>query len=183
MSTLKTITVNETEIKTHAEWLTIEQILQQAGIAEGKPRKELERYVLKFIPGGAMHPSRHYIGLQTNIKITDGERYQAFNIHVASTMIPGTHAHQNTPKIIIKAILDERKRQDEKWGDHGKNTNGKWLAILTEEVGEAARAILDENRTDAPASKRRVTGLEEELIQAAAVIIAWLEYMTPEEIR
>lgn len=88
-----------------------------------------------------------------------------------------------TRKIIVQAIVDERKRQDEKWGDQSSNTNGKWLAVLIEEVGEAGQAILDEGKTDTTADTGRVTGLVEELIQAAAVIIAWLEHMTPEEIR
>lgn len=65
---------------------------------------------------------------------------------------------------ILRAILDERDRQDAKWGvqDHADE---KWLAILVEEVGEAARGILDH---DPP-------NLDEEIIQIAAVCVAWTE--------
>ena len=68
---------------------------------------------------------------------------------------------------ILAEIVAARLRQDAQWGarDHW---DYRWLAILTEEVGEAARAILQ--RRGAPAVRR-------ELLQAAAVIVAWLEMM------
>ena len=66
---------------------------------------------------------------------------------------------------ILDAITAERVAQDEKWGEQN-HSDYMWLAILTEEVGEVAQAMLEEQ------------GLErvrEELVQAAAVIVAWLE--------
>ena len=67
-------------------------------------------------------------------------------------------------KEIANEIIKERGRQDLKWGiqDHDDE---KWLAILVEEVGEAARGILDH---DPP-------NLDEEIIQIAAVCVAWAE--------
>lgn len=72
---------------------------------------------------------------------------------------------------IYRSIDAERVRQDLKWGVEG-STNwrsgdfGK-VTVLTEEVGEVARASLKENRGE----------LEQELIQVAAVAVKWLEFL------
>jgi NTP pyrophosphatase (non-canonical NTP hydrolase) len=65
---------------------------------------------------------------------------------------------------IITQIQTERERQDAQWGrqDHGPQT---WLSILVEEVGEYAKAILEQD-DDA---------IIAEMIQVAAVAIAALE--------
>lgn len=66
----------------------------------------------------------------------------------------------------LEEIIRERLRQDKKWGvqDHGDE---RWLAILVEEVGEAARAFLKGYDGD--------HGLKTELVLVAAVALAWLE--------
>lgn len=73
------------------------------------------------------------------------------------------------------AIRRERSRQLEQWG--GSHTWGEGdcsspdldptlkAAILMEETGEVARAVID----------RDAANLETELIQVAAVAVAWLE--------
>lgn len=65
---------------------------------------------------------------------------------------------------IWEAIQAERRRQDEKFGvqDHSPE---KWLAILVEEVGEVAQAIL----------QGTVEDYREEVVQVAAVAVAILE--------
>jgi len=70
---------------------------------------------------------------------------------------------------IIHDILDERDRQDVKWGEQNHD-DYRWLAILTEEVGELAQAALH----DEFGGKHAGT-LRKELIQAAAVCVSWLE--------
>jgi hypothetical protein len=80
---------------------------------------------------------------------------------------------------IVKAIEKERDRQHSKW-----NTTHRWgfgdcsselvapivkVGVLTEECGEVARAVLECNQTD----------LRRELVQVAAVAIAWLEALEP----
>ena len=69
---------------------------------------------------------------------------------------------------VFKLIVAERKRQDEKWN----RAPGEWLAfsadkhlVLAEEAGEVAKAILEYDAVN----------LREELIQVAAVCVAWLE--------
>lgn len=66
---------------------------------------------------------------------------------------------------IIWKILAERYHQDEKWGFRIGQPDTTWQTILSEEVGEAAKEVLDRN----------FDKLEAELIQCAAVALAWLE--------
>ena len=71
---------------------------------------------------------------------------------------------------LTQALADmvrERERQDQKWGvqDH---SDQRWLAILVEELGEAAAEVI----THPGYSERR---LKWELIQVAAVAVAWVE--------
>lgn len=65
---------------------------------------------------------------------------------------------------VLTAIQAERDRQDDRWGEQHHGPDG-WLAILIEEVGEVARAILE----------GRGTQYHDELVQVAAVAIAALE--------
>ena len=65
---------------------------------------------------------------------------------------------------IIQLILNEREKQDDKWGEQNHDMY-KWLAILGEEVGEANKAVLD-NKDDE---------LIDELIQVSAVVVAMIE--------
>lgn len=68
---------------------------------------------------------------------------------------------ENT-KAILEEVGQEREAQDLKWGEQN-HRDSVWLAILTEEVGECAKAILEGK------------GLTRELIQVAAVAVAWVE--------
>ena len=65
---------------------------------------------------------------------------------------------------IIEFFLNERTKQDSKWGEQNHDIF-KWLAILGEEVGEINKAAL-ENRYDE---------IINELIQTGAVVIAMIE--------
>lgn len=80
---------------------------------------------------------------------------------------------------IIKEIEAERSRQDEKWGEQNHDLP-VWLAVLTEEVGEVAKAIL-EARAALPgnqmASTLYIEDLRKELVQVAAVAVAAIEYI------
>lgn len=68
---------------------------------------------------------------------------------------------------ILFEIQFERDRQDEKWGDQSGNRDDTWVAILTEEVGEAAKEVLETGALNG--------NLRKELIQCAAVCVAWIE--------
>ncbi len=65
---------------------------------------------------------------------------------------------------IIKLILEERIKQDNKWGEQNHDVY-KWLAILGEEVGEVNKAALENNYDE----------IISELIQIGAVTLAMIE--------
>ena len=67
---------------------------------------------------------------------------------------------------VYKEIAEERIRQNLKWGVQ-RLRDDRWLTVLTEEVGEVAKEIL-EHHDD-------TTNLRKELIQCAAVIVQWIE--------
>lgn len=62
-------------------------------------------------------------------------------------------------------IAMERTEQDRKWGADRHLDTHLWATILAEEFGEVARAVLE---NDGP-------NLRAELVQVAAVAIAWLQ--------
>jgi hypothetical protein len=77
-----------------------------------------------------------------------------------------------TPRGMIDG---ERIRQDRKWGPQN-HSDMKWLAILAEEFGEIAKAVVEryaENQQHDPTVFDREITLE--IVQTAAVCLAWLE--------
>ena len=86
-------------------------------------------------------------------------------------------------KQILDNIQKERQRQIEKWGDQN-HSYPKWISILTEEVGEAAKEandyeyLLDKinNPTfDSVLLNQTLINLREELVQVAAVAVQIIE--------
>lgn len=63
-------------------------------------------------------------------------------------------------------IILERDRQQAKFPDEA-NTSDRWYVILGEEFGEIGRAILEGDAVN----------LRTELVQLAAVAVAWMEDM------
>jgi len=72
--------------------------------------------------------------------------------------------YQSETQEYLNAIAVERTRQDTKWGEQNHDPH-KWVTILMEEVGEVARAVLDEKPKD----------YTKELVQVAAVCVVALE--------
>jgi len=72
---------------------------------------------------------------------------------------------------VLNLIRAERERQNKKWGEQNHN-DYRWLAILTEEVGEAAQAILHDEFGGSHAGTAKT-----ELVHVAAVAVQWLECM------
>jgi NTP pyrophosphatase (non-canonical NTP hydrolase) len=65
----------------------------------------------------------------------------------------------------LKDVLTERARQLDRWGEQTKSAC-QWLAVLGEEFGEVCLAINDVEGLDR---------IREELVQVAAVAVAWIE--------
>lgn len=72
--------------------------------------------------------------------------------------------------VIFDAIEEERDYQDGLHDNTGLD-DGKWLAVLLEEVGEVAKALLEGDDL----------GMNAELVQVAAVAVAWLETRVTED--
>lgn len=81
--------------------------------------------------------------------------------------------HPSPRERVLQAIREERRRQDERWGSPNTNPLPVWQLVLSEEVGEVARAVLQGDRY----------GLREELVQVAAAVVAWLEQLERETAR
>ena len=65
---------------------------------------------------------------------------------------------------ILKEVVQERERQEKKWGEQNHEPT-KWFTILIEEVGEACEAELNKKKEEYRA----------ELIQVAAVAVAMID--------
>lgn len=70
---------------------------------------------------------------------------------------------------VLRDVADERARQDEKWGEQNHD-DCCWATILGEEFGEACQASLHIRFGSAT-----VELLRDELVQVAAVAVAWIE--------
>lgn len=70
-------------------------------------------------------------------------------------------------------IKMERIKQNAKYGEQNHDDFG-WLAILAEEFGEAGKAVCEQLGTKYSKLALR-ENLEIELVQIAAVCIAWIE--------
>ena len=73
--------------------------------------------------------------------------------------------------LILDEILNERNRQDKKWGVQNHKPI-EWVAILTEEVGEVAKEALDHHFKN---REMTLDNYRTELIQVAAVAISMIE--------
>lgn len=68
-------------------------------------------------------------------------------------------------RLVLDDIVTERHLQDIKWGAPCLTNPDRWNTILVEEVGEVSNAI----------NEKDWDNLKKELVQVAAVAVAWLE--------
>lgn len=83
----------------------------------------------------------------------------------------GTWTFVDPRSQVFDDVNDERNRQDAKWGEQN-HLDVVWNAILMEEVGEASQEVLT---TAFGAAAKGHGDLREELVQVAAVAVAWIE--------
>ena len=73
--------------------------------------------------------------------------------------------HEISRAIVLENVLKERERQDSLYGDQMSHSDEYWNVIATEENGEVARAIWEQDDQH----------MYEEIIQCCAVYFAWAE--------
>lgn len=78
---------------------------------------------------------------------------------------------KGTEQKVFDDIIAERRRQDAKWGVQA-HAPATWFIILAEEVGEAARTLLEDR-----------SNWRKELVQVAAVAVAAIEAYDEEATR
>lgn len=80
---------------------------------------------------------------------------------------------------LAAAILRERRNGAAKFGPQHDLDGGRWLAVVTEELGEAAQAfnelVWSENHEMSSAVPGHAQDLAAELVQTAATCIGWIE--------
>ena len=76
---------------------------------------------------------------------------------------------------IYEELAVERGRQEQLKAADATMSNGAWLAVLGEEFGEVCRALLEVGVDGAEARDKHGKDLRKELIQVAAVAVAWIE--------
>lgn len=78
---------------------------------------------------------------------------------------------------ILNEIEQERHRQDRKWGIQ-KHAPTKWVAILTEEVGEVAEMSLEAEWAKETSTRDvKLMFMRNELVQVAAVAVANIQHI------
>lgn len=88
-----------------------------------------------------------------------------------------------SPKVLDE-VQDERRRQVSKWGQQD-HTPMEWIAILTEEVGEAAKEALEHHWNGVHYQHPTREVLEryrKEMVQVAAVAVAAIESLDRNEL-
>jgi hypothetical protein len=77
--------------------------------------------------------------------------------------LEGTEGPERYRAVLVE-VVSERDRQLTKWGEQ-QHHPGVWSLILAEELGEVAERALHDD----------AAGIRRELVQAAAVLVAWIE--------
>jgi hypothetical protein len=78
---------------------------------------------------------------------------------------PGYNRTGSVQSRFLASVVEERIAQIAKWGDQSGKAPAVWVAILAEECGEVANAVLE----------RDDDNLKKELVQVAAVCCAFVE--------
>lgn len=86
-------------------------------------------------------------------------------------------------EFVLDEIKDERERQDQKWGEQNHDPF-KFIAILMEEVGEAAQQAVKcylESK-DSATSIQHLKNYRAELVQVAAMAVQMIESVDRNEL-
>ncbi len=76
----------------------------------------------------------------------------------------------------IQAVLQERARQDAKWGQQDHEPMA-WMGILGEEFGELCEAVNETHFNNGPEARKKggYENMRAEAVQVAAVAVSFIE--------
>lgn len=86
----------------------------------------------------------------------------------------------DTP-IVLTDIVEERQRQDSKWGLQNHKPV-EWMSILMEEVGEVSKEVCEHHFGYRGDQKERLQRMRKELVEVAAVAVAMIESLDRNEL-
>ena len=132
--------------------------------------QEAEEYAKKIHPYKfpLNKNGEEYIMRVGQVNPPNWRKYLAELKKISDAYLAGYHA-ANEWIAVINEVVEERKKQDAKWGEQN-HSPANWLMILTEEVGEVSKAAVEAHFGNATLEEYR-----NELIQVAAVAIAMIE--------
>lgn len=113
---------------------------------------------------------------------TVNEKPLASNAH--KTAQPKRNVHEVLNELLegfgvtdaIRAVIDERQRQENKWGEQNHEPQF-WTSILGEEFGELCEAINETVFDNGPGARRKggYENMRREAVQVAAVAVGFIE--------
>lgn len=138
--------------------------------------KEDHRQVIRAIQGWC----EEHIGKVLPITCVKDQGMEELWDDKAIQVIPNTGVA--FPSVVLAEVVHERMKQDAKWGQQNHEP-AFYYAILAEEVGEAAKEVVEYNM-DRSLKRRleRAKKLREELIQTIAVGVAMVESLDRNEL-
>jgi NTP pyrophosphatase (non-canonical NTP hydrolase) len=142
------------------------QVGDRVRVIDGRPERPAH---------GTVHTVSGYSGLGVTLESDPdpGSWYHEWRFELVERPV----AASDLPDVMLDVIV-ERRRQDEKFGPLGNLGGAEWgarLAVLMEEVGEAAKEV---NELREPGAVQR---LRAELIQVAAVAVCLVQCLDMEE--
>lgn len=80
--------------------------------------------------------------------------------------------------LAVNDVIDERKRQDAKWGEQNHEPQF-WMGILGEEFGELCQAVNETVFNNGPEERAKggYANMRAEAVQVAAVAVAFVEML------
>ena len=128
--------------------------------------KTKEEIIDKYVSKHALH---------TNV-VTKEDALIAMNEYTESFVEDFRNAYDSRAKA-MSDIASERIRQNRKWGVQYHNLP-EWIAILTEEVGEASKEAVDYHFSNLNQSDKEILDrFRKELVQVAAVAVQVIEHI------
>lgn len=120
------------------------------------------------------HPSEYSNEVDNELHLDSNELNKACELAVLALQKQMQFSNDEQYEV-FKSVLNERHRQDSKWGEQN-HPPGLWTGILGEEYGEFCEAV-NETVFDNGTDKGGYENMKKEAIHVAAVAIGFIEYL------